>query len=133
MNEKDQKDQPKFSIGHIDGGIVNVGGQMSIDQAQIDVGRSSKDEKTSPSPRPAEEAARLGQLRRKITTYLSLTDVRTLCFDLGFDYDQLAGDGPGDRVLELLNTCYRHNKIDALQKICRELNPAVDWSEGETE
>jgi hypothetical protein len=66
-------------------------------------------------------------LRQIITTHFSDSELRDLCFDLNIDYENLPGQGKGDRARELVEYVRRHKRIAELVKEVRRLRPTVDW------
>ena len=48
-------------------------------------------------------AADLGQLRRLLVQHFSADDLRSLCQDLGVDYDVLPGEGIDAKARELID------------------------------
>lgn len=54
------------------------------------------------------------KLRRFITNHFSLDELRTLCFDLGIDYEELEGKSRSAKVRELLLWAGRNRKFEEL-------------------
>jgi hypothetical protein len=52
----------------------------------------------------------LTQLRDQIDQTFNEEEVRSLCSDIGVDYDNLGGRGKAANVRELLAYCQRHNR-----------------------
>jgi tetratricopeptide (TPR) repeat protein/LysM repeat protein len=69
----------------------------------------------------------LAQLRRTLTDYFNEDELRTLCFDLGVDYESLSGEGKASKTRELIVHLERHNRIGELLKLVAELRPNVYW------
>jgi tetratricopeptide (TPR) repeat protein len=60
------------------------------------------------------------------------SELRTLCFNLGVDYDVLAGSGKADKARELISFLNRRNSIAELISVAGEMRPDIDWKPGET-
>ncbi len=72
----------------------------------------------------------LALVRRSLETYFNLEELKTLCFDLGVNYDNLAGETLAGKSRELVNYCQRHNLLPDLLALCQEARPEVDWQQG---
>ncbi len=75
------------------------------------------------------ERKHLVRLRQTIVERFNESDLRTLCFDLGIDYDDLGGRGKADNVRELLDYLYRRRRIRELLAKCKQERPDVDWED----
>lgn|GEM_PF-1917344 len=71
------------------------------------------------------------RLRKNLIECFSEGELRTLCADLGVDYDGLGGAGTEDKARELIAYLGRRGRIHALIEMCTNLRPLVDW-EGTT-
>lgn len=76
--------------------------------------------RSSPSPAAA--------LRQLMTTSFSLDEVRTLCFDLGIDYETLSGDDKSSKIVELIQFCGRSGRAAELVDQCRKARPGDAWN-----
>lgn len=65
-------------------------------------------------------------LRQVLTERLNDDELRTLCLDLGIDYDDLAGEGHGARVTALVAYAERHCRVDDLLDWLRRTRPEVE-------
>ncbi len=65
----------------------------------------------------------LPALRNILVTYFSDSEVRDLCFDLGIDYESLAGEGKAAKARELVAYCQRRDRLTELEAACRRLRP----------
>jgi len=65
----------------------------------------------------------LSSLRHLLNKWFDLEELRTLCFDLGVDYDSLRGEGKAAKARELVAYCQRHNLIDRLRAEIHRLRP----------
>lgn len=70
----------------------------------------------------------LVQLRQFFDTHFSEDELRTVCFDLGVDYDNLAGAGKAGKARELVAYHERHGRISELMAVARQLRPDVYWA-----
>lgn len=66
-------------------------------------------------------------LRDILTDYFSKEELRTLCFDLGLDYDNLPGSGRSGKARELVLQVERGDLIDDLIKLVRRVRPNAPW------
>jgi hypothetical protein len=68
------------------------------------------------------------KLRRNLAEHFNKDELRTLCFDLGIEHENLpeAKDG---MARELVAYCVRTGRIAELVAKCRELRPNVSWPE----
>jgi len=71
----------------------------------------------------------LVQLRRIFVSRFDEDELRTLCFDLDLDYDNLAGEGKAGKARELVGYLERHDRIPELIETGRELRPEIDWGD----
>ena len=63
-----------------------------------------------------------------LTQHFSAEELRTLCFRLGIEYDDLSGNGRADKARELVAYCQRHNLLQDLQRAVTQARPNVTWS-----
>lgn len=66
-----------------------------------------------------------------LCTYFTRGELRTLCFDLSINYENLPGDTLEDKARELIAFCYRHGQIVPLVNRCRELRSIVLWPDAQ--
>jgi len=69
------------------------------------------------------------RLREDLVQYFDKEELRTLCTDLGVDYDGLRGEGKEGKARELIAYLDRRGSISILIKICIKLRPQVDWEQ----
>ena len=69
------------------------------------------------------------RLRQTLMAYFDETDIQTLCFDLGIDYDDLPGGAKSVKILELIEHLARLGKIPELIDQCSQYRPNVPWGE----
>jgi len=68
-------------------------------------------------------------LRQILTSRFNEEELRTLCFDLDVDYDDLSGAGRAGKARELLLYFERHGRISELvETVCR-LRPDASWDD----
>jgi hypothetical protein len=69
-------------------------------------------------------SADLRALRDVLYEYFDDSELRDLCFfELGIDYDGLAGTGKRDKIRELIAYCKRNGRVVELVQVCRRLRP----------
>jgi len=68
------------------------------------------------------------KLHRNLTDYFSEGELRTLCFYMGVDYDDLPGQGKADKARELISYLERRSSIRELVEICSTQRPDVLWN-----
>jgi hypothetical protein len=69
----------------------------------------------------------LTELRKLLAARFNTGELRTLCFDLGVDYEDLPGESKADKARELVSYCERRDCLDKLVQIGRQLRPDVPW------
>ena len=67
------------------------------------------------------------RLREAIVDLFNENELRTLTFDLGFDYENLAPGGKADKARELVGACYRNGRLLDLLHLCRKERPHIAW------
>ena len=73
------------------------------------------------------EREHLAKLRQILATRFDEGELRTLCFDLGINYDDLPGQGNANKARELIAYLDRHGRISELVSIGKQLRPDVAW------
>lgn len=66
-------------------------------------------------------------LRDMLNRWFNKGELITLCFDLGLDYDDLAGERRVEKAQELVTYVDRHGLLDQFINRCQELRPRIDW------
>ena len=66
-------------------------------------------------------------IRRNLTFSFDASELETLSFDLGVDYEALAGATKVEKARELIVTCERQGLLSKLLKECSERRPHVHW------
>jgi hypothetical protein len=71
--------------------------------------------------------AQLAPLRDEMARRFTKEELRTLCFDLGVDYDDLPSAVKTGQAQDLILHLERAGRLDELLARCRELRPNVKW------
>jgi hypothetical protein len=58
------------------------------------------------------------QLRDRLVTYFEESEISSLCFDLGIDYEELAGDTKSEKAMELIQFTARRAEVTSLIEHC---------------
>jgi hypothetical protein len=69
----------------------------------------------------------LAHLRRQLSDFFNLEELRTLCFDMSIKYEDLPGDTITAKARELVIFCYRYGRIPQLLDICKQQRQDVKW------
>lgn len=67
------------------------------------------------------------ELRKILSDRFNLSDLRTLCFDMGVDFDNIGGETKDDKICAFLEDASRHRRIPLLITTGRELRKDVTW------
>ena len=70
----------------------------------------------------------LSALRRLLLESFNQGELRDACFELGFDYDDLPGDGREDKVRELILCLQRRGRLEELVEYGRAQRPHAQWT-----
>lgn len=79
------------------------------------------------SGRTTPKRKHLTRLREILDTHFSDGELRTICFDLDVEYNNLPGEGKADKARELIAYLERHGQIGELVETGRQLRPDVRW------
>jgi hypothetical protein len=71
-------------------------------------------------------------LRQLLVERFNDGELRTFCFDLGVDYDDLSGSGKADKARELVNHLERRDALFELVRVGQHTRPDVPWLKIET-
>jgi hypothetical protein len=71
------------------------------------------------------ERRNLAKLHNLLTARFNEGELRTLCFSLGIDYENLLGGGKADKARELIAYCERHGEISDLMDVIEHSRPDV--------
>ena len=66
------------------------------------------------------------RIRKNLVQYFNLPELKTICADLGIDYENFPDTKDG-MARELLLFCERRGSVPALVDMLRLARPAVDW------
>jgi len=64
-------------------------------------------------------------LRQLLVEYFGDEELRTLCFDLAIDYDDLPGVGKAGKARELVTYCVHHGRFSELVKAVKDRRPSA--------
>jgi formylglycine-generating enzyme required for sulfatase activity len=82
------------------------------------------------TPHPVEPVSReqpdRAELRQKLAEHFNKEELRTLCFDLGIEHENLP-DAKDGMARELVAYCERQGRIPDLVAACQRLRPKVVW------
>jgi hypothetical protein len=81
----------------------------------------------APPTSTPEEQARLTRLREILDARFDREELRTLCFDLGLNYDDLPGEGRAAKARELVARMHQLNRIADLIKVGARMRSDVAW------
>jgi hypothetical protein len=71
----------------------------------------------------------LGKLRKILAERFSEDELRTFCFDLNVDYEDLPGEGKAAKARELLALYERHHRVDELIQLGQQTRPDISWDD----
>ena len=77
------------------------------------------------APGPLDRESRV-RIRKNLIQYFNVTELRTICTDLGIDYENFPGTKDG-LAREMLLHCERHGLVPDLVDALRQARPTVDW------
>ncbi len=66
-------------------------------------------------------------LREKIRDHFDVSEIKTLCFDLDIDFEELPPGSKSDTVRGLIEYVERHDRLVALVTYLRTARPDIDW------
>lgn len=75
----------------------------------------------------SKDLSTLPRLRQLLAHHFDASELHTLCFDLGVDYDDLRGEGKSDKARELVAYLDRRGRLSELVALARRLRPNVAW------
>jgi hypothetical protein len=73
--------------------------------------------------------ARRVRWREMLVEAFSDSDLRTLCFDMGLDYEVIGGDGKAGKARELLMYCERCGCTESLITAAARARPNLPWQD----
>lgn len=71
----------------------------------------------------------LSDLHQQMDQFFSIEDVRTICFNLGVDFDNVIGEGKSARIRELLLQLARRSELQLLIDLARRDWPRAVWAD----
>jgi len=86
---------------------------------------------SAPWPQTPLTTTEFAELRGKIAQHFNREELRTLCFDLGIEYENLPDTRDG-MARELVAYCERRGKTAELIAACQRLRPNLTWDVGAT-
>jgi hypothetical protein len=69
----------------------------------------------------------LTELYNLLNRYFSLEEIRTICFNLSVDYDNIPGEGKSAKTRELILGLARVDRLPQLVNMVREMRPNAPW------
>jgi hypothetical protein len=69
----------------------------------------------------------LAELHKQLDRSFSLEEVRGLCFELGVDFDNVAGEGKSARIRNLILQMARRDQLQELVDAARRERPHAGW------
>jgi hypothetical protein len=99
--------------------VKNAGGRPGQDEAKSPEKRAAASFKLDPQARAA--------LLRGLQESFSLNDLKTLCFELGVDFDNLEGEGKTAKARELIVHLERRARVSELIQKCASERPDYPW------
>lgn len=74
-----------------------------------------------------ENPSPLTQLRQQMAVYFSLEELRTLCFDLHVNYDELPNPGLTPKIRDLIRLLKQNDSIHELHTVVSQARPHITW------
>lgn len=68
-------------------------------------------------------------LRTQMSQLFNKSELATLCFDLGINYENISGDTLDDKVQNLILFCQRRTRLGDLVHACQRSRPHVSWAD----
>jgi len=69
----------------------------------------------------------LSDLRKLIASSFSDEEIRSLCFDLGIDYEDVGGTTKSSKARELISLLIREGRLDEMLSECVKQRPNLGW------
>ena len=89
---------------------------------KVDSGKS--DQKRSQSKKRDDKALlKQRELIKRIEKGFNISELKTVCFEMGIDYENLEGETKKDKVLSLVRYCHKFKRLDELTAVCENHNP----------
>lgn len=74
-----------------------------------------------------DQKAMQSQLYSNLVRLFSTDEIKTICFELGIDYELIEGESKSGKVRELILYCMRRDLIGQLWRTCKRLRPTAIW------
>ena len=71
-------------------------------------------------------------LRQVLTRYYNDSELHTMCFDLGIEYEDIGGRTKTEKVVELVGFAQRYHRLDAIAAYVRHTRPFVQLNMTDT-
>ncbi|MBK6326611.1 MAG: AAA family ATPase [Chloroflexi bacterium] len=98
----------------------NVNGAIFAEWIRQNAASTEQDETETAVSLPTTTIINPTDIRRLLNDYFDYQELRTLCFDLGLDYDYLSGEGKGAKIRELVGFIQRRDQnLDRLVSAIR--------------
>lgn len=68
------------------------------------------------------------QLKQEISDRFNLSDLRTICFEMGIDFEEVGTGSKSEVITNLLTFCQRRDRLADLQAAFQGERPFVDWA-----
>ncbi len=69
----------------------------------------------------------LAKLRRLLDRSFNLAEIQLICFDLGIDFEHLAGETKPLKIHQLILHLARHGQVDELLELLADERPDITW------
>ncbi|HEY6284426.1 MAG TPA: TIR domain-containing protein [Ktedonobacteraceae bacterium] len=93
----------------------------AVAAARPETAPASSNKKTQPTKKPSEVGNDSGKLFEIMLNAYNLAETITLCGKLGIDDEGLRGNTKGEKILELIRYCVRHNRyLELINKVKEE-------------
>lgn len=66
-------------------------------------------------------------LFRQMESLFNQSEIKNLCFEMGVDYEELAGEGKGEKIRELITYCQRRGRVSDLIRHLESARPHATW------
>lgn len=67
------------------------------------------------------------RLHRMMVQFLNVEDLKTLCFDLQYDYELLTSRGKGNQMRELIGIMQKNGRLQDVVSLCKQVMPDEPW------
>jgi hypothetical protein len=109
------------------GGLVETIGNPALTAFTVTGQQDDVEPEVTSQEAPAQ--VDLAKLRQMLATQFSEEELRTLCFDLGVDYDDLRGESKTDKARELILYLEHRVRLADLINVGKRLRPDLAWDD----